>query len=80
VILMLMIIVMDTGNSEDVILIVLLLSLLLAVLMNRRLFFKILAKVNKLILPSLYKKDISKLRSYEKVILGFRYWVTKNSL
>ena len=43
-------------------------------------FFKILAKVNKLLIPSLYKKDISKLKSYEKVILGYRYWVTKNSL
>ena len=43
-------------------------------------FFKILAKVNKLLIPSLYKKDISKLKSFEKVILGYRYWVTKNSL
>ena len=45
-----------------------------------KLFFKILAKVNKLIIPSLYKKDIGKLKGYEKVILGYRYWVTKNSL
>ena len=73
-------ILLGTGNSEDVVLIVLLLSLLLVVLTNIRVFFKILAKVNKLIAPSLYKKDISKLKSYEKVILGFRYWVTKNSL
>jgi hypothetical protein len=73
-------ILLGTGNSEDVILIVLLLSLLLVVLINRRLFFKILAKVNKLVIPSLYKKDIGKLKSYEKVILGYRYWVTKNSL
>jgi hypothetical protein len=46
----------------------------------RKFFFKILAKVNKLIIPSLYFKDIGKLKSYEKVILGYRYWVTKNSL
>ena len=69
-----------TVNSEDVILIILILSILLAILINRKLFFKILAKVNKLIIPSLYKKDIGKLKSYEKVILGYRYWVTKNSL
>ena len=69
-----------TGYTEVVILIVLLIAILLAVLINRRLFFKILAKVNKLILPSLYKKDIGKLNSYEKVTLGYRYWVTKNSL
>ena len=73
-------ILLGTGNSEDVILIVFLLSILLAILINRKLFFKILAKVNKLIMPSLYKKDIGKLKSYEKVILGYRYWVTKNSL
>ena len=42
--------------------------------------FKILAKINKVILPSLYKKDITRLKSFEKVILGYRYWVTKNSL
>ena len=73
-------ILLRTGISEDVMLIVLLLSILLAILLNRKLFFKILAKVNKLIIPSLYKKDIGKLKSYEKVILGYRYWVTKNSL
>ena len=73
-------ILLETGNSQDVILIILILSVLLAILINRKLFFKILAKVNKLIIPSLYKKDIGKLKSYEKVILGYRYWVTKNSL
>ena len=69
-----------TGYTEVVILIVLLIAILLAVLINRRLFFKILAKFNKLIIPPLYKKDIRKLKKYEKVILGYRYWVTKNSL
>ena len=73
-------ILLATGNSEDVILSILLLSILLAILINRKLFFKILAKVNKLIIPSLYKKDIGKLKSYEKVILEYRYWVTKSSL
>ncbi len=73
-------ILLGTGNSEDVILIILILSILLAILINRKLFFKILAKVNKLIIPSLYKKDIGKLKRYEKVILGYRYWVTKNIL
>ena len=73
-------IILGTGDSEDVILIVLILSLLLAILINRKLFFKTLAKVNKLLIPSLYKKDIGRLKSYEKVILGYRYWVTKNSL
>ena len=73
-------ILLRTGTSEDVMLTVLLLSILLAILLNRKLFFKILAKVNKLTIPSLYKKEIGKLKKYEKVILGYRYWVTKNSL
>ena len=34
----------------------------------------------RLVLTRGGKKDIGKLRSYEKVILGYRYWVTKNSL
>ena len=42
--------------------------------------FKAIAVINKLIMPKLYKKDISKLKNYEKVILGYRYWITKNSL
>jgi len=36
--------------------------------------------MSKLIMPKLYKKDITKLKNYEKVILSYRYWVTKNSL
>ena len=42
--------------------------------------FKILAKINKKVFPSLYHKDIAKLNKYEKAILVYRYWVTKNSL
>jgi hypothetical protein len=42
--------------------------------------FKVLAKINKIIFPSLYNQDIARLKSYEKVILGYRYWVTRNSL
>lgn len=42
--------------------------------------FKILAKVNKVVLPSLYKKDPMKLSNLQKAILGYRYWVLTNSL
>ncbi|WP_316758855.1 hypothetical protein [Pedobacter aquatilis] len=42
--------------------------------------FKVLAKINKIILPSLYKKDPSKLSAFQKAILGYRYWVTTNAL
>jgi len=42
--------------------------------------FKILAKINKILLPSMINKDISKLNTYQKIIIAYRYWITKNSL
>lgn len=42
--------------------------------------FKILAKLNKVVLPSLYKKDPMKLSTFQKAILGYRYWVLTNSM
>lgn len=43
-------------------------------------FFKILLRINKLLLPSLYKKDPMKLNKWQKVVLGYRYWVLTNTL
>jgi hypothetical protein len=44
--------------------------------------FKALAKVNKLILPSLGKRelDMSKATKLQMAIIGWRYYVTRNSL
>lgn len=42
--------------------------------------FKFLAKLNKVILPSLYKKDPNKLTTFQKAILGYRYWVLTKTL
>ena len=65
----------------DILKITLLLVLLfLFVLLKRKIVFRFIAEINKLIVPSLYKKDIRKLKNYEKAILWYRYWVTKNSL
>ncbi len=72
--------ILGTGYGTDIILIVLGLLVLLLLLQFKSIMFKILAKINKSILPSLYKKDITKLKSHEKVILVYRYWVTRNSL
>nr|WP_315163731.1 SsrA-binding protein [uncultured Flavobacterium sp.] len=40
--------------------------------------FKILAKVNKIILPSFTKQrlDISKAKKWQMAIIGYRYYVT----
>jgi hypothetical protein len=44
--------------------------------------FRSLAKMNKVILPSLAKKqlDMSKASKMQMAIIGWRYYVTKRSL
>ena len=73
-------ILLSTGFGNGTITIVLILCVILFLMIfQKKYIFKGLSVLNK-ILPSLYKKDISKLKGYEKVILGYRYWVTRNSL
>ncbi|WP_299429846.1 SsrA-binding protein [uncultured Maribacter sp.] len=45
-------------------------------------FFKLLAKINKALLPSYSKKqlDLSKASKLQIVIIGWRYWITTNAL
>lgn len=49
-------------------------------MLNKKNIFKAIAFFNTLIMPSLFKNDITKLKSHEKLILAYRYWITKNSL
>jgi len=44
--------------------------------------FKTLARINKILLPSFTKKqlDMSKAKKWQLAIIGWRYFVTKNSL
>ncbi len=44
--------------------------------------FKILAKINKQLLPSLTKQqlDINKAKKWQKLLIGYRYYVTKRAL
>ena len=46
----------------------------------KRLVFKILALINRLILPRLSKKDVARLTKVEKAVVAYRYWVTINAL
>jgi len=48
----------------------------------KKALFKLLAKINKLILPSFTKKrlDLSKASKYQMAIIGWRYFVTTNAL
>ncbi|HLF51820.1 SsrA-binding protein [Flavobacterium sp.] len=44
--------------------------------------FKILAKINKLILPSFTKQrlDLAKAKKWQKAIIGWKYYVTTRAL
>ena len=44
--------------------------------------FKILAQINKLILPSFTKQglDVTKAKKWQLAIIGYRYYVTKRAL
>lgn len=48
----------------------------------KRKFFKILAKINRGIFPSLGKKevDLAEASKLQLALIGYRAWVTKNAL
>lgn len=46
----------------------------------KRSMFQFLALVNRLILPRMSKRDLTKLTSIQKAIVAYRYWVTINAL
>jgi hypothetical protein len=46
----------------------------------RKTVFKILAKINKIILPRYSQRDLNRLSKLDKALIAFRYWVTHNSL
>ncbi len=49
--------------------------------MKRR-FFIMLAKLNKLVLPSLTARrlDLAKANKWQLALIAYRYWVTTNAL
>ena len=69
----------EFGNGKITIILISLVILVL-VIFRKQYIFKVLAIINKIVLPSLISKDLSKLKWYEKLIFGYRYWITKNSL
>ena len=48
--------------------------------MLQKRFFKILARINKVILPRYSKRDLAKLSKIEKALVAYRYWVTTHAL
>ncbi len=48
----------------------------------KKIFFKSLAKLNRILLPSLTKRrlDLSKAKKWQMALFGYRLWVTKRAL
>ena len=50
--------------------------------LKKKIMYKILAQINKLILPSFTKQglDVTKAKKWQMAIIGYRYYVTKRAL
>ena len=46
----------------------------------KKFVFGLLAKINKALFPSMAGKDLSRLSKADKIIVGWRYYITKNAL
>ncbi len=46
----------------------------------RKRIFRLLAYLNRLILPKYSKRDLNRLSGLDRAIISYRYYVTKNSL
>jgi len=42
--------------------------------------YKILAKLNKVLIPRYSQRDITRLSKLDKALVAWRYWVTTHSL
>ena len=42
--------------------------------------FKLLAKINKRVLPRYSQRNFNALSKFDKALVAYRYWVTLNSL
>ncbi|HRP00324.1 MAG TPA: SsrA-binding protein [Flavobacteriales bacterium] len=45
-----------------------------------RAFFRLLARLNRLLLPKLWDKDLTRLTKLQKAIVAWRYFVTRKAL
>jgi hypothetical protein len=46
----------------------------------KKVLFKTLAALNRALLPSMGKKDLTKLSPFQKALVAYRYWVTTRAL
>jgi hypothetical protein len=48
--------------------------------MLKKKLFKVLAQINKHLLPKYSQRDLTKLSKIDKALVAYRYWVTTNAL
>jgi len=46
----------------------------------QRAIFRLLAHLNRALLPKLWDKDLTRLSRGQKLLVAWRYWVTRNAL
>jgi len=46
----------------------------------RKRLFRILAAVNRKVLPKQWHRDLTRLGKARKALVAYRYWVTRNAL
>lgn len=46
----------------------------------KKTLFRALAFINKMILPRMSQRDLTRLKTWEKAIVAYRYWVTTNAI
>lgn len=46
----------------------------------KKIVFKALALLNRVLLPRMSKRDLTKLKKWEKAIVAWRYWVTIHAI
>lgn len=42
--------------------------------------FRLLARLNKLVFPKMWDKDLTRLTKWQKAMVAWRYYVTRNAL
>jgi adenine C2-methylase RlmN of 23S rRNA A2503 and tRNA A37 len=48
--------------------------------MYRKSLFIALAKFNYWFLPKYFRKDLTRLSKFQKVLIAYKYWVTSNAI
>ncbi|MBS1568793.1 MAG: hypothetical protein JST45_05060 [Bacteroidetes bacterium] len=46
----------------------------------RKRAFRLLAELNKAVLPKQWNRDLTRLSKPRKLLAAYRYWVTRNAL